>query len=57
MRLLLSSAGIKNASIYSALAELLGKSTEEASAHCIPTGSYGHHNFAGAWRFTHRDLG
>src|SRR5919201_2490945 len=51
MRLLLTSAGIKNASIHSALVELLGKSIEEASALCIPTGSYGHHNFAGAWRF------
>jgi len=51
MRLLLTSAGIKNASIHSALIELLGKSTEEASALCIPTGSYGHYNFAGAWRF------
>ena len=51
MRLLLTSAGIKNASIHSALVELLGKSTEEASALCIPTGSYGHHNFTGAWRF------
>ena len=51
MRLLLTSAGIKNASIHSALVELLGKSTEEASALCIPTGSSGHHNFAGAWRF------
>ena len=51
MRLLLTSAGIKNATIHSALVELLGKSTEEASALCIPTGSYGHHNFAGAWRF------
>jgi dipeptidase E len=51
MRLLLTSAGIKNASIHSALTELLGKSPEEASALCIPTGSYGHHNLAGAWRF------
>jgi dipeptidase E len=51
MRLLLTSAGIKNASIHSALVELLGRSTEEATALCIPTGSYGHHNFAGAWRF------
>lgn len=51
MRLLLTSAGITNASIHSALTQLLGKSTREASALCIPTGSYGHHNFAGAWRF------
>lgn len=51
MNLLLTSAGIKNATIHSTLLELLGKPIEEASALCIPTGTYGHHNFAGAWRF------
>jgi dipeptidase E len=51
MRLFLTSAGIKNASIHAALVELLGKPTEEASALCIPTASYGHHNFGAAWRF------
>ena len=51
MRLLLTSAGIKNTSIHSALEELLDKPIAESSALCIPTASYGHHSFAGAWRF------
>jgi dipeptidase E len=51
MKLLLTSAGIKNTSIENALVELLGKPVAESSALCIPTGSYGHHSFAGAWRF------
>src|SRR6478672_1174473 len=51
MRLLLTSAGIKNASIHKALVDLLGKPIAESSALCIPTASYGHHSFAGAWRF------
>jgi dipeptidase E len=51
MRLLLTSAGIKNTSIHNALEELLGKPVAESSALCIPTASYGHHSFAGAWRF------
>lgn len=42
MKLLLTSAGIKNASIHAALVELLGKPTAEADALCIPTGLYGH---------------
>ena len=42
MRLLLTSAGIKNTSIESALVELLGKSIAESSALCIPTAMYGH---------------
>lgn len=53
MRLLLTSAGIKNPSIHQALVELLGKPTAEASALCIPTASYGH-PMAGprrAWSF------
>jgi dipeptidase E len=53
MKLLLTSAGIKNASIHSALLDLLGKPIAEASALCIPTSSYGH-PMAGpraAWRF------
>ncbi len=37
MKLLLTSAGIKNASIHAALVELLGKPIAEASALCIPT--------------------
>jgi dipeptidase E len=53
MRLLLTSAGIKNTSIHHALVELLGKPIAEASALCIPTAVYGN-PMAGprqAWRF------
>jgi dipeptidase E len=42
MRLLLTSAGIKNASIHDALEDLLDKPIAESSALCIPTASYGH---------------
>jgi dipeptidase E len=42
MKLLLTSAGIKNASIRDALVELLGKPIEESDALCIPTALYGH---------------
>jgi dipeptidase E len=52
MRLLLTSAGIRNASIQDALVELLGKPIAESDALCIPTGLYGH-PMAGprqAWR-------
>jgi dipeptidase E len=38
VRLLLTSAGIKNTSIQDALVELLGKPIAESSALCIPTG-------------------
>jgi dipeptidase E len=53
MKLLLSSAGIKNASIHDALVDLLGKPIAESSALCIPTASYGHPMAgpAAAWRF------
>jgi dipeptidase E len=54
MRLLLTSAGIKNMSIHNALVELLGKPIAEASALCIPTAMYGHPMAgpgAGAWQF------
>ena len=53
MRLLLTSAGIKNASIQDALVELLGKPIAESSALCIPTASYGHpmSGPGSAWRF------
>jgi dipeptidase E len=51
VKLLLTSAGVGNATIRAALVDLLGKSIEEADAVCIPTASYGHHNFAGAYRF------
>ncbi len=40
MKLLLTSAGIKNTSIHNALVGLLGKPIEESSALCIPTASY-----------------
>lgn len=40
MKLLLTSAGIKNASIHDALVGLLGKPTAECSALCIPTAIY-----------------
>ena len=40
MRLLLTSAGIKNPSIQAALVELLGKPIAESSALCISTASY-----------------
>lgn len=53
MKLLLTSAGVRNASIQRALIELLGKPIEECNALCIPTGSYGHPfgSPTGAWRF------
>jgi dipeptidase E len=53
MRLLLTSAGIKNTSIRDALVDLLGKSIAESSALCIPTASYGHPEGGpgAAWRF------
>jgi dipeptidase E len=53
MKLLLTSAGIKNTSIHNALVDLLGKPMAESSALCIPTAAYGH-PMAGpgaAWRF------
>ena len=42
MKLLLTSAGIKNASIHDALVDMLGKPIRESSALCIPTAMYGH---------------
>jgi len=42
LKLLLTSAGIKNASIHEALVDLLGKPIAESSALCIPTAMYGH---------------
>ena len=53
MKLLLTSAGIKNASIHDTLLELLGKPIVECDALCIPTALYAH-PMAGprqAWRF------
>ena len=53
MRLLLTSAGIKNPSIHAALVDLLGKPIAESSALCVPTAAYGHPMAgpAAAWRF------
>ena len=53
MKLLLTSAGIKNASIHDALLKLLPKPIAECNALCIPTAGYGHPmgSPGGAWRF------
>ena len=40
MKLLLTSAGIKNRSIRDALVDLLGKPIAESTALCIPTATY-----------------
>ena len=42
MKLLLTSAGVKNPSIHNALVDLLGKPIADSSALCIPTAMYGH---------------
>lgn len=52
MKFLLTSAGIKNASIHNALVDLLGKPIAESSALCIPTAGYAIPNGSiMAWRF------
>ena len=53
MKLLLTSAGIKNKSIHDALIDLLGKPIAECNALLIPTAGYGHPQGSpgGAWRF------
>ena len=53
MKLLLTSAGIKNASIHNALVDLLGKPISECNALLIPTAGYGHPNVSPerAWKF------
>ena len=53
MKLLLTSAGIRNPSIHDALVDLLGKPIAEANALCIPTATYGHPMTGPghAWRF------
>ena len=53
MKYLLTSAGIKNASIQDALVDLLGKPITDSNALCIPTAGYGHPmgSPGGAWRF------
>ena len=50
MRLLLTSAGIKNPSIADALVDLLGKPIAESNALCIPTATYAMGGPAVAWR-------
>ncbi len=50
MKLLLTSAGISNTSIDSALVGLLGKPIAESSALCIPTASYAMGGPVPAWR-------
>lgn len=42
MRLLLTSAGVKNPSIHDALVDVLDKPIAESVALCIPTAMYGH---------------
>jgi dipeptidase E len=53
VKLLLTSAGIKNPTINEAMLDLLGKPIDECDALCIPTASYGHTpgGFRGAYRF------
>jgi dipeptidase E len=53
MKLLLTSAGVKNPSIHDALVGLLGKPIADSNALCIPTALYGHPQGSpsGAWRF------
>jgi dipeptidase E len=52
MKLLLTSAGIKNDSIRNALIDMLDKSITECSALCIPTANYAQRGGTGnAWRF------
>jgi dipeptidase E len=53
MKLLLTSAGVKNPSIHAALVEMVTKPIAECSALLIPTAGYGHPrtNPGGAWRF------
>lgn len=52
MKLLLTSAGIKNTSIHNALIGLLDKPIAESNALCIPTAIYAlSHGPVSAWRF------
>lgn len=51
MKLLLTSAGIKNTSIREALVDLLGKPIAESSALCIPTATHAFGEPEAAWRF------
>lgn len=53
MKLLLTSAGIRNPSIHAALLDLLGKPIADCRALCIPTALYGHPQGTpeNTWRF------
>jgi dipeptidase E len=53
MKLLLTSAGITNASIRNALVDFLGKPIADSHALCIPTALHGHPRGSpeGTWRF------
>lgn len=53
MKLLLTSAGIRNPSIHTALLDLLGKPITDCAALCIPTALYGHPRGTpeNTWRF------
>ncbi|WP_309573125.1 Type 1 glutamine amidotransferase-like domain-containing protein [Deinococcus sp.] len=53
MKLLLTSGGVTNASIRSALVKLLGRPVEECAALCVPTAQYGHPRCTpeSVWRF------
>ena len=54
MKLLLTSAGVKNTRIRNALVDLLGKPIADSTALCIPTAQYGHPMVgpgAAPWRF------
>src|SRR5579885_1287653 len=53
VKLLLTSAGVKNPSIEAALLGLLGKPIAECDALCVPTAGNGHpqDSPAAAWRF------
>ena len=53
MKLLLTSAGVKNESIRRALVGLLGKPIAQCHALCIPTSGWGHPQVSPerAWRF------
>ena len=50
MKLLLTSAGIKNTSIHNALVDLLGKPIADSTALCIPTATYAMGGPGSAWR-------
>jgi dipeptidase E len=53
VKLLLTSAGVKNPSIHKALVDLLGKPIADSTALCIPTAQYGHPDVSPemAWGF------